>query len=82
MNEESNRLKHLDNMREMTRHLNKIEKRRGVLLLMPGVDPDIANFPRISAERHARIPTFQYFLNYIRGIRGDDDPNNPYRRGF
>ncbi len=82
MNAEINRLKYLDGMREMTRHLNKVETRRGVLLFFPGVDLDLAYYPRISAERHARIPTFQYFLNYIRGIRGDEDPNDKYRRRF
>ncbi len=82
MNSETKRLEYLDRLRNQTKQLNKEEKRRGVLLYFPGIEPDDAIEPRISAERHARIPQFQYFLNYIRGIRGYYDPNDKHRRKF
>ena len=82
MNKEADLVKYWDLLRTQTKYLNRLETRRGVLLFMPWVDQEAAVFPRISAERHARIPQFQYFLNYIRGIRGDSDPNDPFRRRF
>ncbi|HEY5688550.1 MAG TPA: hypothetical protein VIS27_09630 [Yeosuana sp.] len=40
---------------------------------MPGVTELEASVPRITAERHSRIPTFQYFLRWWKAVREDKD---------